>query len=791
MNLSLNWLKEFVDIQGIDPHEFSEAVTMTGSKVESFQVEGEDISKVVVGKVLSIDRHPDADKLVVCQINVGIETIQIVTGASNLTVGDLVPVALDGSTLPGGVKIKKGKLRGVESFGMMCSLAELNLTVNDFPYAIEDGIFVLQEDCKPGDDIKEILHLNDTVVEFEITPNRPDCLSVIGLAREAAVTFDKPLNLHTPVVKESDGNINDMLSVEFLDPTDCPRYMNRIVTDIKIEPSPLWLRERLRSSGVRPINNIVDITNYVMLEYGQPMHAFDYRFVKGNKIVVRKADKGEQIVTLDGITRDLTENMLVIANAEGPMAVAGVMGGEYSGIMEDTTTVVFESANFRGPAIRNTSRALALRTDSSAKYEKGLDSENCVPALERACELVELLGAGKVVRGVIDVNNAKREPTKIKLDADWINSFIGINVKKERMVEILTNLGFELNGDMITVPSFRADVEHKADIAEEIARIYGYNNIETTQIRGSAASKLTARQMAENNVFNTLIAQGYSEVQTFSFISPKFYDKMLVPQDSELRNSIKILNPLGEDTSIMRTFSLPSMMEVVSTNYASRNLSAKLFEIATEYIPTNEGELPYEPKKIVIGAYGENYDYYDLKGAVEEIIAQLNIKDFDIEASGDIPWFHPGRCAVIKLGDDVLGELGEVHPLAVKNYGMDVKVYAASLDLNTLIKHSNSEKTYHKMPRFPAATRDLGLICDADMPVITIEKTIKKAAGKLLEDIKLFDVYTGAQVLSGKKSVAYNIVLRAADRTLTVEEADNTVNKILKALAAIDVTLRQ
>ncbi|MBQ2676992.1 MAG: phenylalanine--tRNA ligase subunit beta [Clostridia bacterium] len=791
MNLSLNWLKEFVDIQGIDPHEFSEAVTMTGSKVESFQVEGEDISKVVVGKVLSIDRHPDADKLVVCQINVGIETIQIVTGASNLTVGDLVPVALDGSTLPGGVKIKKGKLRGVESFGMMCSLAELNLTVNDFPYAIEDGIFVLQEDCKPGDDIKEILHLNDTVVEFEITPNRPDCLSVIGLAREAAVTFDKPLNLHTPVVKESDGNINDMLSVEVLDPTDCPRYMNRIVTDIKIEPSPLWLRERLRSSGVRPINNIVDITNYVMLEYGQPMHAFDYRFVKGNKIVVRKADKGEQIVTLDGITRDLTENMLVIANAEGPMAVAGVMGGEYSGIMEDTTTVVFESANFRGPAIRNTSRALALRTDSSAKYEKGLDSENCVPALERACELVELLGAGKVVRGVIDVNNAKREPTKIKLDADWINSFIGINVKKERMVEILTNLGFELNGDMITVPSFRADVEHKADIAEEIARIYGYNNIETTQIRGSAASKLTARQMAENNVFNTLIAQGYSEVQTFSFISPKFYDKMLVPQDSELRNSIKILNPLGEDTSIMRTFSLPSMMEVVSTNYASRNLSAKLFEIATEYIPTNEGELPYEPKKIVIGAYGENYDYYDLKGAVEEIIAQLNIKDFDIEASGDIPWFHPGRCAVIKLGDDVLGELGEVHPLAVKNYGMDVKVYAASLDLNTLIKHSNSEKTYHKMPRFPAATRDLGLICDADMPVITIEKTIKKAAGKLLEDIKLFDVYTGAQVLSGKKSVAYNIVLRAADRTLTVEEADNTVNKILKALAAIDVTLRQ
>lgn len=791
MLLSRNWLKEFTDTTEIADRDFCEAMTMSGSKVEGYECEADKIDRVVVGKVLSIEKHPDADKLVVCQIDVGSETIQIVTGASNLTVGDLVPVALDNSKLPTGVTIKKGKLRGVPSNGMMCSLAELNLTLNDFPYAIEDGIFVLQEDCKPGDNIKDVLHLDDTVVDFEITPNRPDCLSVIGLAREAAATFNKPLNLHTPVVNDdNNGDIDAMLKTEVQDAKLCPRYMNRIVTDVKIEPSPLWLRERLRANGVRPINNIVDITNYVMLEYGQPMHAFDYRFVKGGKITVRRAKSGESITTLDGIERSLNENMLIIANEEAPIAVAGVMGGEYSGILDDTTTIVFESANFFGPSVRNTSRALALRTDASSKYEKGLDPQNCKPALDRACELIQMLHAGKVVNGEIDVDNSNFEPTKIKLDADWINRFLGIEVSKAEMIATLEKLEFTVDDDVITVPSFRSDVEHKADIAEEIARFYGYDKIETTNLKGSAVARLTTEQIAENDVNNALLACGYSEVTTFSFISPKFYDKMLVPMDSPLRNSLKIRNPLGEDTSVMRTFSLPSMMNVLATNYASRNMSAKLYEISTEYHPKGDDELPDEPKKIVIGAYGEGYDYYDLKGAVEELLCALDVRSYDIEPDSDIPWYHPGRCAKIYLGEDELGTLGEIHPSVVKNYGIGTKVYAASLDLNTIIKHANSEKTYHKMPRFPATTRDLALTCDRTLPVINIEKAIRTAVPKLLESVKLFDVYTGEQIAEDQKSVAYSVTLRAADRTLTDEETDNAVRKILKALEKIGVSLR-
>ena len=790
MDLSLNWLKEFVDTGCTDPREFSEKMTMSGSKVEGYTLTAEEIDKVVVGKVLEIEKHPDADKLVICQVDVGNETIQIVTGANNLTVGDLVPVALDGSTLPGGVKIKKGKLRGVVSNGMMCSLGELKLTQNDFPYAIENGIFVLQEECKPGDNIVDVLNLDDTIVEFEITPNRQDCLSVIGLAREAAVTFDKPLKLHKPVVKECGGDVNEYLKVEVKAPTLCTRYMARVVKDIKIEPSPLWLRERLRSMGVRPINNIVDITNYVMLEYGQPMHAFDYRFVKGNNIIVRTAENGEKITTLDDVERELTDKMLVIANDEGPMAIGGVMGGEYSGIMDDTTTIVFESACFYGASIRNTSRALALRTDASAKYEKGLDPQNCAEALDRACELIDILNCGNVVSGVIDVDNSNYTPATIKLEPEWINAFIGMDVSREKMVQILTDLDFKVDGDIITVPSYRQDVLHKADIAEEIARFYGYDKIETTQLKGAVNAKYTPEQKAEITINNTLLACGYSEISTFSFISPKFYDKMLVPADSPIRDSVRILNPLGEDTSIMRTFSLPSMMQVLATNYASRNMSAKLYEIATEYVKVEGQELPNEPKKVIIGAYGENYDYFDLKGAVEELIAALNIKDFDIEPVSDIPWYHPGRCAKLMLGGDELGYLGEIHPVAVKNYGIGTKVYCATLDFETLFKHSGAEKIYHKMPRFPATSRDLALICDKDLPVVTMEKAIKNAAPKLIEQVNLFDVYTGNQVESGKKSVAYNIVLRACDRTLTDEETDGAIKKILKVLSAVGAELR-
>ena len=482
--------------------------------------------------------------------------------------------------------------------------------------------------------------------------------------------------------------------------------------------------------------------------------------------------------------------MLIIANEEAPIAVAGVMGGEYSGILDDTTTIVFESANFFGPSVRNTSRALALRTDASSKYEKGLDPQNCKPALDRACELIQQLHAGKVVNGEIDVDNSNFEPTKIKLDADWINRFLGIEVSKAEMIATLEKLEFAVDDDVITVPSFRSDVEHKADIAEEIARFYGYDKIETTNLKGSAVARLTTEQIAENDVNNALLACGYSEVTTFSFISPKFYDKMLVPMDSPLRNSLKIRNPLGEDTSVMRTFSLPSMMNVLATNYASRNMSAKLYEISTEYHPKGDDELPDEPKKIVIGAYGEGYDYYDLKGAVEELLCALDVRSYDIEPDSDIPWYHPGRCAKIYLGKDELGTLGEIHPSVVKNYGIGTKVYAASLDLNTIIKHANSEKTYHKMPRFPATTRDLALTCDRTLPVINIEKAIRTAVPKLLESVKLFDVYTGEQIAEDQKSVAYSVTLRAADRTLTDEETDNAVRKILKALEKIGVSLR-
>ncbi len=791
MNLSFNWLSEFVDMNGIAPHDFAESVTMTGSKVECYNDPAAEINKVVVGKILSIERHPDADKLVVCSVDVGDNTLQIVTGASNLTVGDLVPVALDGSTLPNDIKIKKGKLRGVESYGMLCSLGELNLTVHDFPYAIENGIFVIKEDCKPGDDIKKVLHLSDTIVEFEITPNRPDCLSVIGLAREVAATYDREFKKHTPVVKESDGDIKDYIEVDVQNPKICTRYMARVVKNVKVEPSPLWIRERLRAHGVRPINNIVDITNYVMLEYGQPMHAFDYRFVNGKTIVPRMAKKDETIVTLDGVERKLTEKMAVIANCEKPMAVAGVMGGENSGIMDDTTTVVFESACFNGPSVRNTSRALALRTESSAKYEKGLDAQNCAPALERACELVEMLGAGEVVCGKIDVDNSGYTPTKLTLDADWINRFIGIDVSEEDMRNILRKIDFEVNGNEIIVPSFRGDVEHKADVAEEIARFYSYEKIPTTQIRGSAAAALTPEQKTEKTIYEALISMGYSEIQTFSFISPKFYDKMLISKSSQLRDSVVIKNPLGEDTSIMRTTAVPSMMEVLATNYASRNMAVKMFELASVYIKNGEDKLPNEPKKIVLGAYGGDYDYFDLKGAVEELLRVLNISDYDIAAKTDADGFHPGRCAELSINGESLGIIGEIHPAAVKNYGISSKVYAGQLDFGVLFKNMNTDKEYRGIPRFPASARDLAMICDVETPVISIEKAIKGACGKLCESVSLFDVYTGSQVESGKKSVAYNIVLRASDRTLKDEEVDNVIKKVLKALDKIGVTLRK
>ena len=791
MDLSIRWLKDYVDIGDISMRDFSEAMSMSGSKVEGWTTEFEDVKNVVVGKILSVEPHPDSDHLVICQLDVGQqEPVQIVTGASNVHVGDMVPAALHKSQLPNGVKITKGKLRGVMSNGMMCSIAELNLTKGDFPYAAEDGIFLLQEDCQVGQDIASAIGCNDTCVEFEITPNRPDCLSVLGLAREAAVTFGKELKMHTPQVKGCGGDIHDYLSVEVRNPQLCPRYTAKVVKNVKIGPSPRWMRERLRASGVRPIDNIVDITNYVMLEYGQPMHAFDIEYVKDHKIIVRNAVSGETIQTLDGVDRTLSEDMLVIADSEKASAVAGVMGGEHSGINENTHTVVFESACFKGSSVRITAKKLGMRTESSGRFEKGLDAQNCLPAVMRACELVELLGAGEVVDGVIDVDNTNYQPTRIHLDADWTNRFLGTDIPKEQMVKILTDLQFQMEGDEIIVPSFRSDVEHKADIAEEIARFYGYNNIPTTIAKGSPEGGYNEYQKFERVVNQNMLAQGMYEIMTYSFVSPKQYDKIRLPKDDPKRQSVVIRNPLGEDTSIMRTNAIPSMMDILSKNYNNRNGAVSLYEIGNEYIPVEGELLPDEVPNLVLGMYGDDKDFFTLKGVVENLLDTLAIREYDVDAKSDDPTFHPGRCAVLSKDGEEFGIIGEVHPLVCAHYGINTRVYVGKLKLRKLFAMMDTQRSYVPMPKFPASTRDLALLCDDALPVMTMEKAIKAAAGKILEKIELFDVYKGSQIAEGKKSVAFNISMRASDRTLTDEEVNGAMSKILKALEELGAQIR-
>lgn len=791
MQLSMRWLHDFVEEIPATNREYAERLTMTGSKVEGWEEEGSELNKVVVGKILELAPHPNADKLQICQVDVGDGApLQIVTGAKNVAVGDLVPVALDGSSLHGGVKIKKGKLRGVASNGMLCSVAELGITTHDFPYAIDDGIFILQEDCRVGQDIREAIGYNDTVFEFEITSNRPDCLSVIGLARETAVSFGKPLKLHTPVVKGGHGDVNGLLKVRVEAPDLCPRYCARVVKNVRVKPSPRWMRERLRASGVRPINNIVDITNYVMLEYGQPMHAFDQKYLKEQQIVVRRAKEGESIVTLDGVERKLSPDMLVIADQDKPSAVAGVMGGEYSGIMDDTSTIVFESACFAGPSVRITAKTLGMRTDSSARFEKGLDPNNCIPALERACELVELLDAGDVCDGIIDVNNSSGERRKLALEPEWIKRFLGISISEEEMVQILQKLDFEVKDGVVAVPTFRADVEHKADVAEEIARFYGYDRIPATLVGGSAQGKLTEEQKFERMVNDTMQALGYSEIMTYSFISPKFYDKIGLPSDSPLRRSVTIANPLGEDTSIMRTIALPSLCEALSRNYSNRNLSASLYEIATEYIPKeSDSELPVEKQSVVIGAYGEGTDFFSLKGAVEALLEKARVFDYDVQPTEEYA-FHPGRCAQLLKDGKAFGVIGELHPKVLENYGLGARACAAVLDFNALFALRDPVRQYQPLPKFPAVTRDLAFVCDDEIPVLALQKSIAAAAGSRLEKVTLFDVYKGKQVADGKKSVAFNLVLRSADGTLKDEDADAIVKKVRKALTDLGAELR-
>ena len=886
MILSRKWLNEFVDVSDISDREFDEAMTLSGSKVETVTALDESLKNVVVGKILSMEKHPDSDHMWICQIDVGqAEPTQIVTGAWNIHVGDLVPVAQHKSLLPNGTKIEKGKLRGVVSNGMLCSLKELNLTAeHDYPYAvitpaallndykpldpekpsipadikagdkvfgpvvcgkvlecetqsyglyhttldiggataspdtacsnlhagdlvayntktdsictledlhaeqrefphcIADGIFVLNEDVKPGDDMAVVIGADDHVVEFEITPNRPDCLSVIGLAREASATFGRPLKLHTPEVKGCGGSIAELVDIDIEDGDLCPRYTARMVKNVKIQPSPAWLRERLRNSGVRPINNIVDITNYVMLEYGQPMHAFDFSCVEGGHIIVRTAREGETIQTLDGNQRKLTPSMLCICDENKPVCVAGVMGGANSEIVGDTAMVLFESANFNGTSIHRTAAALNMRTDASSRYEKGLDPMNTLNAVERACELVELLGAGEVVEGVMDVIAKDSNPVTVKLEPEKVNGLLGTDVSREEMVRILEALDFKVEGDTIHVPSWRSDVEHYSDIAEEVARFYGYNNIPDTLSNGLTARRgLTDIQQTENLLGSVCRAAGYDEIITYSFISPTYYDKIDLPKDSPLRDSLKILNPLGEDTSIMRTTTLPSMLEILTRNYNFRNKSAKLYELGRVYFKRADG-LADEPKVLTLGAYGDGMDFFALKGAVEAVLKQLRIENVRFLADSENPSYHPGRCAKVFSGDRLLGVLGQVHPHVAGNYGVDAELYAAELRFDALYESKGSQPLYQPLPKFPAVTRDIAVVCDKAVPVGALEDAIRKGAKGLLKEVDLFDIYTGVGIAPGKKSVAFSLTLRSDDRSLTAEEADADVQSILDAL---------
>ena len=889
MILSRNWLNEFVDLKDITDKEFNDEMTLSGSKVETIERPDENLKNVVVGKILEMKRHENSDHMWVCQIDVGqAEPVQIVTGAWNIHVGDYVPAALHGAHLPGGVKIEKGKLRGVESNGMLCSLKELGMTAeHDFPYAvitpaailndyhpidkdkpsipadikpgdkvygpvvaarvlecaplgdgtfhtcldlgnatavpdtrcsnlhegdlvayntksdtictledlhaeqkefphcIADGIFVLQEeDAEPGLNMAHILGFDDSIVEFEITPNRPDCLSVIGLAREASATFKRPLKLHTPEPHGCGGSIADLVDIDIEDGDLCPRYTARMVKNVKIAPSPRWMRERLRNSGVRPINNIVDITNYVMLEYGQPMHAFDFSCVEGGHIIVRTAHEGETIQTLDGNERKLTPNMLCICDEHKPVCVAGVMGGANSEIVGDTAMVLFESANFNGVSVRRTASALGMRTDASSRYEKGLDMMNTIKAVERACELVELLGCGEVVDGVMDVVAKEKAPTVVKLEPDKINALLGTELSEDLMREILVSLGFILNGDDIYVPSWRGDVEHYSDIAEEVARFYGYNKIPCTLMRGETTrGGFSEQQRFDRAIGGAVRALGYDEIITYSFISPTYYDKIRMPKDSSLRNSLKILNPLGEDTSIMRTTILPSMLEIIARNHSYRNKSARLYELGKIYLPREDG-LADEPKYLSLGAYGDGVDFFSFKGSIETLLHELRITDVKYVACTDNDSYHPGRCAKVYAGETYLGVFGQIHPLVAANYGMDTEVYTAELSFDAMYEKRGDIPVYQPLPKFPAVTRDIAVVCDEAVTVGALEESIRRGAKGLLKDVSLFDIYRGPGVAIGKKSVAFNLVLRADDRSLTGEEADEDVQSILAALKA-------
>ena len=795
MKLNRKWINEdFVDLSSVSDKEFVETMTVFGQKVETWERMDGEIKNVVVGKVLSMVRHPNSDHMWICQVDVGgEEPVQIVTGAQNVHEGDLVPAALHNSWLPGGVHITKGKLRGEKSNGMLCSFAELGLTQNDLPGVFADGIWILNnEECQVGEDINKVIGNDDTIVDFEITNNRPDCYSIIGLAREAAAAFGKPMRHHEPVVHGSAaGSMFDRLDVEIEAEKKCSRYTSRMVANVKIGPSPKWLRQRLRANGVRPINNIVDITNYVMLEYGQPMHAFDYRYVSSGKIVVREAEDGETLTTLDGNVRPLKKGMLVIADDSKPIGLAGIMGGENSEIVDDTATVVFESANFDGTSIRQTALALGMRTEASGKFEKNLDPMLTVPAVQRACELVELLQCGDVLDGMIDVVNYVPQPRTIPLEPDKINRLLGTDISKEDMVMYLNRLEIPVEGDTVLVPSFRPDLVQMADLAEEVGRSYGYNAIPITEFKNSTQGGYSEEMKLETLTGVLCRGMGYSEIITYSFVSPAVFDQIRLPADSPLRGCLRIQNPLGEDTSVMRTVAMPSMLEILARNSAYHNKAAKLYEIAKVYLPREGQALPDEPKMLVLGTYGAGETFFTLKGEIEGVFAGLRIKKATYTARKDHPSYHPGRCAEISVDGVTVGIMGQVHPLVVKNYGMDGEIYCAELDLTKLMTLRQPDATYTPLPKYPSVARDLALVCGESITVAQAEDVITAAAGKLLRSVKLFDIYRGAGVPEGKKSMAFSLELRADDRTLTDADSEQVMNKVLAALKdKLDAVLR-
>ena len=786
MKLNRKWLnEEFVDLSHVSDKEYVETLTVFGQKVETYERMDAEIRNVKVGKVMSIVRHENSDHMWVCQVDVGEEEpVQIVTGAQNVHEGDLVPAALHNSWLAGGVHITKGKLRGVKSNGMLCSFAELGLTQNDLPDAYADGIWILNnEHCKIGDDINLVIGNDDTVVEFEITNNRPDCYSIIGLARESAAAFGLQMKHHEPVVKGSDaGSMYEMLDVEVPAAELCNRYTSRMVKNVKIAPSPKWLRQRLRANGVRPINNIVDITNYVMLEYGQPMHAFDYRYVASGKIIVREAEEGETLTTLDGNVRQLKPGMLVIADETKPIGLAGIMGGENSEILDDTTTVVFESANFNGTSIRQTALALGMRTESSGKFEKNLDPMMTVPAVQRACELVELLGAGDVMDGIIDIINYVPEARTLPLEPEKINKLLGTDICVEDMIKYLNLLEIPVEGTTIHVPSFRPDLNLMADIAEEVGRSYGYNEIPITAFRTSTQGGYTPMMQMEAKAGQLCRSLGYNEIITYSFVSPTVFDQIRLSADSPLRNAMKIQNPLGEDTSIMRTIALPSMLDILGRNYAYHNKNVKLYELAKIYLPV-EGQLPQEPKMLLLGTYGTNASFLQLKGELEAVMDGLRLPEATYTAVKDNPSYHPGRCAAVSVNGIQVGYMGQVHPLVAQNYGMDCEVYCLEVDFTKLFELRLPDPTYTPLPKYPTVSRDLSLICDESVTVAEVENAITASAGKLLRSVRLFDIYRGVGVPEGKKSLAFSLELRADDRTLTDADSEGVVSKVLAALA--------